>query len=277
MQEEKLLTRKEVQVLLIDMLQKFADYCERHGLRYHLVGGTLLGAVRHKGFIPWDDDIDVGMPRSDYEKFLELVKTEPVDENYQVISLQEGNSPLPFAQLIHNRTRVERPSEQFMEEEFIVLKAFLDIFPQDGWPEEEAAARRVVNEAKFLRTLNRVSKARIGRGATLARKLAKIPVAMIAKMFGPVRINRWLDAYAKRYDYDTSKYVGAITYGVYGIGERCLREEVVQFVDVEFEGKMFKAPGCWDSYLSGIYGDYMTLPPEEKRINHGLKVWLLKE
>lgn len=276
MQEERLLSAKEVQALLIEMLQKFADYCDKHGLRYHLVGGTLLGAIRHKGFIPWDDDIDVGMPRPDYERFLELVKTEPVSEDYQVISAKEGDSPLPFAQLIHRRTRVERPSEKYMEEEFIVLKAFLDIFPQDGWPAEEQAAGRVVKKAKFLRSLNKMSKAKIGSGTTLARALAKIPIVLFAKILGPIRINRWLDAYAKKYDYDSSKYVGAITYGVYGIGERCLREEVVDFVNVEFEGKMFKAPGCWDSYLSAIYGDYMTLPPEENRINHQLKVWLLK-
>ena len=275
--QERLLSSKEVQELLVDMLQTFADYCEKHGLRYHLVGGTLLGAIRHKGFIPWDDDIDVGMPRPDYERFLDLVKKEPLAEEYQVISLKEGNSPLPFAQIVHNRTRVERPSEKFMEEEFIVLKAFLDIFPQDGWPEDEAAAKKVVKEAKFLRTLNRIAKAKIGKGATFARRLAKIPVAMVAKTIGPIRINRWLDAYAKKYDYDSSKYVGAITYGVYGIGERCLREEVINFVEVEFEGRRFMAPGCWDSYLSAIYGDYMTLPPEEKRINHALKVWLLKE
>ena len=106
------------------------------------------------------------------------------------------------------------------------------------------------------------------------RALGKIPVALVAKIMGSVGINKRLDAYARRYEYDTSKYVGAITYGIYGMGERCLRSQVVQFVPVEFEGHTFYAPGCWDSYLKAIFGDYMTPPPIEKQVNHGLKVWL---
>ena len=79
---------------------------------------------------------------------------------------------------------------------------------------------------------------------------------------------------ARKYDYDSSRYVGAVTYGIYGAGERCLHDEVVQFAQVTFEGKKYKAPGCFDSYLKQIYGDYMTLPSKEKRIDHKMKVWI---
>lgn len=275
MRKEKLLSTAETQALLVEMLQQFADYCQKHGLRYYLVGGTLLGAIRHKGFIPWDDDIDVGMPRPDYERFLELVQTEPVNETYQVLSLKDGSSPLPFAEMIHKKTRVERPTLKYLENDLVVQHAFLDIFPQDGWPEEEAEAKKVVKKAEKLRFMNKLAKAKIGEGKTLLRTLGKIPFALAAKAVGAFTINKKLDTFAKKYDYDSSKYVGAITYGIYGIGERCLREEVIAFTEVEFEGRKFCAPGCWDSYLKGIFGDYMTLPPEEKRVNHELKVWLL--
>lgn len=277
MQTEKMLTPAEVQEILVEMLQNFADYCDKHELRYYLVGGTLLGAVRHQGFIPWDDDIDVGMPRPDYERFLKLVKEEPITADYQIISCKDGSLPLPFAELVHERTRVERPSTKYMKKELVVQKLFLDIFPQDGWPEGEAVANKVIKKANRLRFLNQVAKARLGEGTTFVRRIAKIPVALFAKMVGFRRINQKLDAYARRYDFDSGKYVGAITYGIYGIGERCLRSEVVDFVDVEFEGRKFHAPGCWDTYLQGIFGDYMLLPPEEKRVNHGLKVWLRSE
>ena len=94
------------------------------------------------------------------------------------------------------------------------------------------------------------------------------------KLVGYKRILRHMDRVARHFDYDTSRYVGAITYGIYGPGERCLREDVVNFQKMDFEGRSLCVPGCWDSYLHQIYGDYMTLPPEEKRKTHRLRVWL---
>lgn len=275
--QERLLEGQEIHRLLADMLAAFADYCDRHTLRYYLVGGTLLGAVRHKGFIPWDDDIDVGMPRPDYERFLELVKEEPVGAEYEVVSAKAGDFTLPFAEMCHKNTRVERPSSEFIDEAAQILRLVLDIFPQDGWPEDKRQSERVVKYAAFLRFLNKEARAKPGEGKTPARKVLKIPMILIARSVGTSRILKKLDSYAQTYKYDNSRYVGAVTYGIYGLGERCLREEVIDFAQVEFEGRTFCAPGCWDSYLTGIYGDYMTLPPEEKRVSHGLRVWLKED
>lgn len=274
---ERRIERAEIQELLLDMLGRFADYCERHDLRYYLVGGTLLGAVRHKGFIPWDDDIDVGMPRADYEKFLALVRKEPVAPEYQVISSEEGNFTLPFAEMLHTATRLERPSSSYINPKYQVLHLVLDIFPQDGWPETEAEAKAVVRRAARLRQMNKLARAKIGTGKTLGKAIAKIPLSLVMKVVGCNRINRRLDRFARTYDYDTSKYVGAITYGIYGLGERCRREEVFELASVEFEGRTYPAPGCWDSYLTGIFGDYMTLPPEEQRHSHDFHAWIKNE
>jgi lipopolysaccharide cholinephosphotransferase len=271
---ERQLTLREVQEVLLEMLLAFSGYCEKHGLRYYLVGGTLLGAVRHKGFIPWDDDIDVGMPRPDYERFLTLVRDEPVAEKYRVISARENTLPLPFAELVYVNSRLERPTSQYIDGDFRQLHLFLDIFPQDGWPESRREAERLVRRTNFLRKLSTESRATIGAGTSPFKRIAKIPAILLGRAIGTYRINRHLDDIAKKYNYDLSKYVGAVTYGIYGIGERCIREEVLPLVPVEFEGHRFPAPACTDSYLRGIFGDYMTLPPQEQQVSHGLTVWL---
>ncbi len=271
---ERRLERQEVQKLLLEMLDAFAAYCRKHELRYYLVGGTLLGAVRHQGFIPWDDDIDVGMPRPDYERLLALAKEEPVAPQYRIISAEDDTLSLPFAEMIHLDTRLERPTSKYIDGDFRQLYLFLDIFPQDGWPESEQVARRLVRRTNFLRKLSTESRATLGAGTNVARIIAKTPAILLGRAIGTSRINRHLDKIARKYNYDLSKYVGAVTYGIYGIGERCEREAVFPLKEVTFENRVFWAPGCTDSYLTGIFGDYMTPPPKEKQVSHGLTVWL---
>jgi lipopolysaccharide cholinephosphotransferase len=271
---ERQLELKEVHEVLLQMLLAFSEYCDHYGLRYYLVGGTLLGAVRHKGFIPWDDDIDVGMPRPDYERFLTLTRSEPVKDEYRVISARERSLPMPFAEMIHVNSRLERPTSKYIDGEFRQLHLFLDIFPQDGWPESEKEARRLVRRTNFLRKLSTESRATIGAGTTVFKRVAKIPAILLGRAIGTMNIDNHIDRIGKKYNYDLSKYVGAITYGIYGIGERCKRSEVFPLAKVEFEGHMLPAPGCWDSYLTGIFGDYMTPPPKEQQKSHGLAVWL---
>ena len=274
MAEARLLDKRETQQILLDMLDAFVKYCENHGLRYYLVGGTLLGAVRHRGFIPWDDDIDVGMPRPDYERFLELVETEPVAPHLRAISSRAGTLSNPYCELLHMGTELERDTSKYIREECQILHLFIDIFPQDGWPESQRAARRLARSMKWNRYLVQCGRAKLGRGASAFRMLAKAPAVLVMRLVGYRRILRHIERVATRLDYDASRYVGAITYGIYGPGERCLRSEVVDFQTVEFEGRQLRAPGCWDAYLHQIYGDYMILPPEEKRKDHRLRVWL---
>lgn len=273
-QPPQLLDKRGVQKVLLSMLDAFVDYCDRHGLRYYLVGGTLLGAVRHQGFIPWDDDVDVGMPRPDYEQFLQLTQKEAVSDSLKVISGDEKTLSNPYCELIHMGTRLERNSSQFIRENCQNLHLFIDIFPQDGWPEDEKEAVKLSKDMKKKRYLIQNARAKIGKGTSFLHIFAKTPLVLVMRVIGYRRIIDQMNRTAKKYPYDTSKYVGAVTYGVYGRGERCLHDEVVQFEKVLFEGKMYQAPGRYDKYLSQIYGDYMTWPPEDKRIDHKMKVWL---
>ena len=273
-ERERLLTGRETQELLCSMLDDFVAYCKRHGLRYYLVGGTLLGAVRHQGFIPWDDDIDVGMPRRDYERFLALAEDEPVGAGLAVVSGTRGTLGNPYCELIHTGTRLERDSSRYIRKECRMLHLFIDIFPQDGWPEDDGAARRLVRRMNRGRYLIQCGRARIGKGASLLRTLVKTPPVLFMRLYGYRRVIRRMDQKAKALDYDSCRYVGAVTYGIYGIGERCLRSEVTDFAEVSFEGKRYAAPGCYDRYLTQIFGDYRKLPPEDQQKSHGMRVWL---
>jgi lipopolysaccharide cholinephosphotransferase len=270
----RLLQKREVQQMLLSMLDQFVAYCNRHQLRYYLVGGTLLGAVRHRGFIPWDDDIDVGMPRPDYERFLELVRTEPVAPELVAISGEEGTLSNPYCELIHMGTQLERNSSKYIRKKCQNLHLFIDIFPQDGWPEDDGEAAKLFARMKKMRYQIQCARSQIGKGVSKKRILAKTPAVLVMRLVGYQRIIDRMNRIAKTYDYDRCKYVGAITYGIYGPGERCLHDEVVNFTTVSFEGGQYQAPGCYDSYLTQIFGDYMTLPPEDKRVDHKMKVWV---
>jgi lipopolysaccharide cholinephosphotransferase len=197
-----------------------------------------------------------------------------VSEEYRVISAREHTLTLPFAEMIHVNSRLERPTSKYIDGEFRQLYLFLDILPQDGWPESGRKAQMLVRRTNFLRKLSTESRATIGAGTSFWRRTAKIPAILLGRAIGTETINSHLDHVAQKYNYDLSKYIGAVTYGIYGIGERCLREAVYPLQKVEFEGHSFWAPGCTDSYLRGIFGDYWKLPPKEQQASHGLAVWL---
>lgn len=271
---KKKLTKQETQSVLLDMLNQFVSFCEENGLRYYLVGGTLLGAVRHQGFIPWDDDIDVGMPRPDYDRFLELAKTKSVGPDFRVISGDEGTWSNPYCEMLHMRTILDRNSSRFIRNKCQNLHLFIDIFPQDGWPEADDSAKKLAKKMARMRYMVQCGRSKLFKGVSLRRILLKTPMVLLMRLVGYQRVIRRMNKIARTFAYDNSRYVGAITYGIYGPGERCLREEVTDFTKVEFEGKEYWAPGCYDSYLTRIYGDYMTLPPENKRKTHNMTVYL---
>lgn len=268
---------QEVHELLTQMLEVFASYCEKHDLRYYLVGGTLLGAVRHQGFIPWDDDIDVGMPRADYEQFLELVRSEPLGAEFDVVSDAFGNFAFPYAEILRTDTLLKRESGKYIEETMQVQHLFIDIFPQDGWPDQEKEQQKLLNKMNRNRFLIRESRARLGKGNGLLRTILKTPMVLFAKMLGNKRISRHITRVAKKIPYDQAVYVGSVTNGIYGMGEICRRDELVKFGLLPFEGRMYPVPGCWDSYLKGIYGDYMTIPQEADRIDHKMTVLITED
>lgn len=144
--KNKKLSSEEIKQIELNLLLKLDEICKKYKLRYYLCGGTLLGAVRHKGFIPWDDDIDVLMPREDFEKLLRLEKAETRYGGKDCF-LKSGNSIYPFIKLINTNTVLK---EKYLSEEF-TTGIWIDIFPLDGMPDDEKLSQRNLRKLNFIR------------------------------------------------------------------------------------------------------------------------------
>ena len=263
------LTIKEIQQKQLDMLKLVIDMFEEKGLRYYLCGGTLLGAVRHKGFIPWDDDIDILIPRPDYDAFVELAKNQPLLPGFEFRSYSLGNSYDPCCRIYDLKTHVERdyvndPNDQWL---------WIDILPMDGCPEDEAELVRMYKDVKKYKKIINLMESRVGKGRNLVKAIIKPVFKALALLFYDKRkLSAKIDEICRRYDFDTSRTVAGIAYG-YGPQERMDRESFVKPCKFEFEGLELDGPSCYDTYLKALYGNYMELPPEDKRKVHFMKVY----
>lgn len=268
----KELSEQEIKEKELDLLRLFQRVCEEQGLRFYLSGGTLLGAVRHQGFIPWDDDIDCCMPRPDYEKLRQMNRTRALFPPYICLScFEDGTYDKPFMKLCDTRIAV---STGFISETSAPY-LWIDIMPYDGLPEDEDEVRRIYERVGKIRRIMMAGLSCLGHGSSTFKKIVKpLVFRPILKLLGVRNLSRRIANIAGEHPYESSVNCGAVTWGLYGPGE-CLRKaEFETPAEVIFEGCPFPTFSCWNSYLRGLYGDYMQLPPEEKRTAHKMHaVW----
>ena len=264
----KKLSLEEIKYIELGILKEFAKFCKKYNLTFYLAGGTLLGAVRHQGFIPWDDDIDVCMPRKDYEFFIQHFTCGAPFLN--VYANRLGNFPAPYAKIVNIKTTI---SAKYIHNN-IEPGVWIDVFPVDGLPESLEETGKIYKTCNFYRTIYGLTYAKLGEGKTTYRKYSKYILKPLACLYGSQRCVEKIETIARRYSYEQSNYVGVITWGLYGVGERMKKSEFEHAVDVEFEGEAFPAFSCWDSYLTGLYGDYMIPPPLEERKTHDIMVFM---
>lgn len=250
---------------LLDLLLEFDKFCEEHGLTYYLSGGTLLGAVRHKGFIPWDDDVDVNMPRPDCEKLMELSGGKIGD-----FELMPPNSSAKYFayhwKLYSNAMLIAKRAKSGVGKK--VYPIFLDIFPIEGLPDTEEG--NLEHFAEIKRRKNRVRHARgvsAYRGNSPYRKLRN---KVARRLYSPHNLEPLFEEVnnlATSIPFDEAEYVGVMATNVHAAEERVVKAEYTPVVRMEFEGHMLACPEGYDAYLTQLYGpDYMLLLPVHRRV-----------
>ena len=251
---------EESKKIELDILLDIAKFCEEHGLRYYLAYGTLIGAIRHKGFIPWDDDIDINMPRADYNEFLRTYNQE--GKIYRVIDPRDKNARHPFAKVIDTRTVKIEPMIEYNEP----LGIDVDIFPLDGMPENDDQYNRWYD--RLYKLYKKHTYCILTPNSKSWWQNLKLRIRKIGVPKNKDVILDKTEALHKPYPYEKSTYIGAIACQWSWRGDRTKKDAYESAVDVDFEGLRFKAPVGYDTVLRNIYGDYMQLPPEEKRVTH---------
>ncbi len=256
----------EMKQIQLNILVDVAKFCDEHNIRYFLGYGTMLGAVRHKGFIPWDDDIDILMPRPDYNRFVR----EYHNSVYSVCCWNKDHNFLcTYAKVEDVRTRLEENGNFGRE-----IGINIDVFPVDGLPASEKAINRTVRKIKALwgmvvcATVKDISK------RTLLRKVEITLVRIFYKIFHLQSYFTGLTIRkAQKYPFDNSDKVATLVWG-YGNREVILHNTASEYIKADFEGYQFNIPKDYEDYLVHIYGDYMKLPPEEERVyRHQVVTW----
>ncbi len=260
----------EIKKIEVDMLREFVKICEKLNLQYYLIGGTLLGAIRHQGFIPWDDDIDIGMPRHDYEIFVEKAGELFSDPFFLQNYRTDSYMIFPFSKLRNsNTTYIEKRSKYSKMNQGV----WIDIFPLDYY-EQDNFKRKA--QAFSISLINM----RIGEEQFFEdkreRSLIKKALRNVFLKLLRIRFPNLQDA-VKRIDriYASSPKSNILVNkcGAYPGKEEIPEEWFGVGCKVIFENMELNAPIKYDQYLSHIYGDYMSLPPEEKQITvHNIEI-----
>ncbi|MBQ9432750.1 MAG: LicD family protein [Synergistaceae bacterium] len=273
------LTLKIIQFEELCILLKVREFFERHGIRYCLCGGTLLGAVRHGGFIPWDDDIDIFVPREDFERFREMASHDrniitglniylPCDENYVYPFIKVCNPSIVVESHAEKNTGIEN-------------HLWIDIFPMDHLP-DNAVLHWVclwfqqVQKKSLRASMHSEELAEyLGWRRGIFRRFVSTGAKMFCKCLGGAwKIARNLDAFAKYADrkYSYSQHVGDAAWPN-GMNDYFREDWIFPTIKMTFEGQEFDAPHDYDSFLRHFYGDYMTPPPEDERNTHYLTAY----
>lgn len=277
-EENRLKSVRKIQLVEMELIRLFADICKKEHLTYYMLYGTMLGAVRHKGFIPWDDDVDFGMPRPDYERFLQIV------ESYLPLHIKLVAFGHPAWDEIDNKPYFAKlESTDLMIQNTRTISAFqryawIDIFPLDGMPNKKI--RNILHQKKLvwyrkLYVLSRfdigVIKRKEGRSTMMKIAIRVCQHFPIQKLFSVKKQWASFDKVLKSCSYTGASQIvngTSIFNGFSDFRDVFPKEVYGKGAIYSFEDLLLYGPEKYDQYLTALYGDYMTPPPESERNRH---------
>ena len=261
--------REELKQRQIEILDAVASFCEENEISYWIDCGTLLGAIRHKGYIPWDDDIDIGMLRPDFERFAKLFNQSNERFCFSSIDYDE-NFLYSHGKVMDRETVLYEPDRNGIK-----LAINVDIFVYDNTPDSDADMKKQYDKRDQYRKLHNLRVFKTKPNGNLIRRVAVRFTRLLVKPFPKNYFMKKMSANAKRYVDLPTKRVGNFTSFT---RMHCDRSAFDSFTYAEFEGKSYRIPVGYDAWLKAFYGDYMKLPPEEKRVSHHMfEAYLLEE
>ena len=252
---------KKIQKVELEMLKEVDRICRKYKIIYELDGGTLLGAVRYGGFIPWDDDIDIRMLRKDYDKFCDVCQKEFGEKYFWQTYYTDPEYRWEYGRVLKNNTKFVRNDHEMIKSRNGI---FLDVFPCDSMP-EKGITKLIFNLRSFIaRKIGysvvgaRYEKNILKRG--IYKMLALIPMRLVAREY---------DKLAQMYAEENTKYVRTIGWHWKQESKGYLRSWLTDYEEIKFEDMVAFAPKDTDGFLKYMYGDdYMTPPPIEKQVAH---------
>jgi len=257
----KELSLRDIQMSSLRIMKAFDAFCREHKLTYYLSGGTLLGAIRHKGFIPWDDDVDLMMPRPDYQRMLSMDFSDP---RYSLYCLEKSDGySRPWVRLTDKSTVVSGTAHFDGDSEGLAI----DIFPIDGVPEGRLATKLFFKRIRLNDALCKSAKRKVIPEGERFRRLKTI-LPMLLRPIGAKRFAVRMNRIAMGQPFETGKFRGVSMVTHYGEREKMPAMVFDHPVEVDFEDMKCPAPNGYHEYLSRLYGDYMQLPPEHARGRH---------
>ena len=265
----KEMTLREIQLFSLEILKDVHSFCVKNGIKYSLCGGTLIGAVRHAGFIPWDDDIDINMPRADYDRFCKTYRS----ERFKLISPEDKESLITFARVCDTELTFRESS--FSPWATVETGVWIDIFPMDGASDNKnryKADSALVSLFYNLSASCRASREEYNNNMSMAyksrlflSKLIFIPKWRAYNLFMTNLLKRIVLHLIARYKFGETGRWTQLSCPVYPKKEYHVMTGFNEFIPMLFEGEELLVFKGFHEYLSDIYGDYMTPPPVEKR------------